>query len=81
MAEKVPCIAKIVHGLVREIGQNEVLISPWLRTREAAIYMNMAEATLSRFRNENKGPVFCKKGNMAFYHVQDLDRWLKEKED
>ena len=52
--------------------------SPWLNTEEAAAYTKTAVSTLEKKRVYGGSPRFSKRGRMVFYHVEDLDAWMRE---
>lgn len=52
--------------------------TPWKNTEEAAAYTKTAASTLEKKRVYGGGPRFSKRGRMVFYHVDELDTWMRE---
>lgn len=52
--------------------------SPLVTSRVAAGYLNVSESTLSRWRNEQKGPPFLQMDGIIRYRRDALDAWLCE---
>jgi hypothetical protein len=52
--------------------------SPWFTTEEAGPYTRTAVSTLEKKRVYGGGPKFSKRGRMVFYHIDDLDAWMRE---
>lgn len=50
-----------------------------LRARDAASYLGLAPATLSKYRCLGGGPPFMKLGRAVVYSRRDLDAWCDEK--
>ena len=49
-----------------------------MRTPEAALYLSLAESTLTKMRLRGDGPCFIKAGPRAVtYRKTDLDAWLE----
>ena len=48
-----------------------------LTLKEAAIYLNIKEKTLSIYRTKGIGPAFIKRGRI-FYSKTELDKWMME---
>ncbi|GAA3844629.1 helix-turn-helix domain-containing protein [Brevibacterium casei] len=53
-------------------------VSPLVTSRVAAGYLNVSESTLSRWRNEHKGPPFLQMDGIIRYRRDALDAWLRE---
>jgi len=51
-------------------------VSPLVTSRVAAAYLNVSESTLSRWRNEEKGPPFLSMDGIIRYRQDALDCWL-----
>lgn len=49
----------------------------WMRTPEAAAYVQRAESTLEKLRHYGGGPAYSRAGKVVVYHPDDLDAWLK----
>ena len=54
----------------------EILPDGRLNTVDAAAYLGLAVATLACMRSRKTGPRYIKRGRV-FYHIADLDGWLK----
>ena len=51
----------------------------YLRTKGAAIYLDVGQSTLERMRIEGTGPQFRRLGSrIVIYAVADLDAWANE---
>lgn len=50
-----------------------------LSLREAAVYLDVAEATLRDWRVDRKGPPAVKYGRLVKYRVADLDQWISDR--
>lgn len=49
--------------------------SKWLRTRQAAAYLNIGFRTLEKLRSTDDGPPCRKIVGAVLYHMDELDRW------
>jgi len=49
--------------------------SPFLNTRDAAIYLGMHLRSLENMRWRGEGPRYRKHGGLVRYHVGDLESW------
>jgi excisionase family DNA binding protein len=49
--------------------------SKWLRTRQAAIYLNLSYRTLEKLRSSGGGPAYRKVGGTVLYRMDELDAW------
>jgi predicted DNA-binding transcriptional regulator AlpA len=47
-----------------------------LRPPQAASYLGVAVATLSKWRVTGQGPLFARAGRAVVYRRRDLDAWL-----
>ena len=52
-------------------------MTEWLRQSEAASYLEISAADLTKLREHGKGPVFYKKGPLVRYTQEDLDEWVE----
>lgn len=52
------------------------LVSPLLDSREVATYLKVSESTLSRWRADQRGPVFLRMGGVTRYRLDAVDAWL-----
>ena len=51
--------------------------SQFLRSKQAAEYVGLAESTLAKMRHRGDGPIYSKAGRrIVVYHQSDLDEWL-----
>ncbi len=57
-------------------GENTAVASDMLSTQEAAQYLGLAPATLSKWRVYRTGPRFLKLGRSVRYRRADLDAYL-----
>lgn len=56
------------------------VVTPALRTAEAASYCGLAAATMESLRCRGGGPRFIKYGRKAVrYLMKDLDQWMGER--
>lgn len=46
-------------------------------TLEAAQYLDISAVTLEGWRNQKKGPAYCKPMGKVYYLKEDLDKWLE----
>lgn len=49
-------------------------------TREVAEFLNVSQATLSRWRRENIGPPFIRLGGISRYTPATVREWVREQE-
>ena len=49
--------------------------SKWLRTRQAAAYLNIGYRTLEKLRSTDGGPPCRKIAGTVLYRMDELDRW------
>lgn len=62
-----------------EAGQSNTR-EPLMRSRELAEWLSVSEATLSRWRREDRGPrCLWLADSSPRYQKSDVDRWLKGK--
>lgn len=52
--------------------------SPWLSTEGVAEYLGVSIDTVRSWRYRGVGPVGSKAGKHVRYHVDDVDRWMRE---
>ena len=50
-----------------------------LSLKEAAVYLDVAEATLRDWRVDRKGPPAVKFGRLVKYRREDLDQWVSDR--
>ncbi|ODT06513.1 MAG: hypothetical protein ABS58_11150 [Mesorhizobium sp. SCN 65-20] len=50
--------------------------SQWLRTRQAALYLNLSYRTLEKLRSSGGGPAYRKVGGTVLYRMDELDAWV-----
>lgn len=50
--------------------------SQWLRTRQAALYLNLSSRTLEKLRSSGGGPAYRKVGGTVLYRMDELDAWV-----
>ncbi|QWV97472.1 helix-turn-helix domain-containing protein [Geomonas nitrogeniifigens] len=55
------------------------VLSPTMRTEEAAKYLNVRPATLEQWRWNGRGPSFVKIGRSVRYRLTDLDDFLNSR--
>ena len=53
--------------------------SPYLTPAEAAAYLRLEESTLNAMRWRSEGPCWRKHGGKVVYHIEDLNRWSRER--
>ncbi|MGB9154082.1 MAG: helix-turn-helix domain-containing protein [Alphaproteobacteria bacterium] len=51
----------------------------FLRTKEAAAYLNLTPQTLERLRSRGGSPIFAKLGRIVIYDIADLQAWVDSK--
>lgn len=49
--------------------------SPFLSTKEAAVYLDLKPNTLEKMRVYGGGPEYRKHGRYVRYHIDDLKAW------
>ncbi|MBL8544342.1 MAG: helix-turn-helix domain-containing protein [Hyphomonadaceae bacterium] len=52
--------------------------APFLRARDAARHIGLAEKTLANWRSAGKGPRFSRLGRAIIYARDDLDRFVED---
>ena len=50
--------------------------SKWLRTRQAALYLNLSYRTLVKLRSSGGGPTYRKVGGTVLFQMDELDAWI-----
>lgn len=50
--------------------------SKWLRTRQAAAYLNIGFRTLEKLRSTGGGPPYRKVTGTVLYRMDELDQWV-----
>lgn len=53
--------------------------SKWLRTRQAAAYLNLSYRTLEKLRCTGGGPSYRKVLGTVLYRMDELDQWVEAK--
>ena len=61
-------------------GDEMLVVSPLMHSREVAAYLKVSESTLSRWRSAGTGPPFLRLGGIARYRLDAVDLWLGELE-
>ncbi len=51
-----------------------------LTTQQLAEYLGVAVSTLIQYRRDGNGPVYIKLGHLVRYRMQDVERWLDDKQ-
>ncbi|MEH6487908.1 helix-turn-helix domain-containing protein [Hyphomonas oceanitis] len=55
--------------------------SPFLTTKEAAVYLRVSQRTLQNWRYANTGPSYRKHVGVVVYHIDDLnafsEKWIQ----
>jgi predicted site-specific integrase-resolvase len=51
----------------------------YLRSKDLAELLHLTTRTLSRWRQEGKGPDFHREGRTIFYRSDDVDSWSRAK--
>jgi len=49
----------------------------YLRTAEAATFLNLSPRTLEKLRVQGNGPPYFKRGRLCFYTLSDLRSWME----
>lgn len=57
---------------------DDITSDPLLRSEAVAEYLDVALATLEKWRNAGRGPAHVRIGRLVRYRQSDLDRWLRE---
>lgn len=55
-------------------------VEPLWNSREAAEFLNVSPATLSRWRSQQEGPPFVQVGAVARYNPPTVRAWVLERE-
>ncbi|MFG1315803.1 MULTISPECIES: helix-turn-helix transcriptional regulator [Hyphomicrobiales] len=50
--------------------------SKWLRTRQAALYLNLSYRTLAKLRSSDGGPTYRKVGGTVLFRMDEHDAWV-----
>lgn len=53
-------------------------VEPLWNSREASEFLNVSQATLSRWRREGEGPPFVQVGGIARYNPPTVRAWVLE---
>lgn len=56
-------------------------VTPLWCTREVAEFLQVSQATLSRWRREQVGPPFLLVGTLARYSPATVQAWVREREN
>lgn len=62
--------------LEAEAAKAVALGSKWLRTRQAAAYLNIGYRTLEKLRSSGGGPPYRKVTGTVLYRMDELDQWV-----
>ncbi len=62
-----------------EAAKAVALGSKWLRTRQAAAYLNIGYRTLEKLRSVGGGPPYRKVTGTVLYRMDELDQWVDSK--
>jgi hypothetical protein len=54
------------------------ILSPYVRTHEAARLLSLSARTLEKYRCHGTGPTFRKLGGRVVYAVADLEAWANQ---
>lgn len=60
-------------------GNAVAIASKWLRTRQAAAYLNISHRTLEKLRSTGGGPSYRKVTGTVLYRMDELDEWIESK--
>lgn len=75
--ETILCALDEVRGLVKTaIGRKPALLD----TDGAAAYLGLMPSYMNKLRRGVDGPPYIKIGDSVRYHIDDLNKWIKEKE-
>lgn len=55
-------------------------VEPLWSSREASEFLNVSQATLSRWRQRREGPPFVSVGGLARYNPPSVRAWVLERE-
>jgi hypothetical protein len=66
---------------VKATPDHETIEPRWLTTRQAAGYICMAPSTLGNWRNLRVGPTYRKGRGGVRYHIAELERYMRRRED
>ncbi len=55
-------------------------VEPLWNSREASDFLNVSQATLSRWRRQSEGPPFVSVGGVARYNPPTVRAWVLERE-
>jgi len=53
--------------------------SKWLRTKQAAAYLNLSYRTLEKLRTSGGGPRYRKITGTVLYRADELDEWVESR--
>jgi excisionase family DNA binding protein len=54
----------------------EPRLNPLLEPDQTAEFLGVSKATLEKWRNQSRGPVYVRVGRLVRYHQSDLEQWL-----
>lgn len=57
----------------------DTVVPKWLRTRQAAAYLNLSYRTLEKLRSTGGGPPYRKVTGTVLYRIDELDQWVEAK--
>ena len=55
--------------------------SPWMTREEVAAYCKVTPGTISVWQRENEFPHHKKNGGSVRYHREDVDVWIRTKDE
>ena len=55
------------------------MTSEYLRTEQAAEFLNLSKSALEKFRIRGEGPTYLKGGKIVLYKISDLREWLESR--
>ena len=64
-------------AILREIRENPLVDSPWMKEATAAEYLSMKQRGMQNHRRMGTGPKWCMPGGVIRYHRDDLDSYMR----
>ncbi|MDD4616045.1 MAG: helix-turn-helix domain-containing protein [Alphaproteobacteria bacterium] len=58
---------------------HDIFQKTFLRTKQAAVYLNLPASTLEKLRSQGGSPKYAKLGRIIVYDVNDLIAWVEAK--
>jgi predicted DNA-binding transcriptional regulator AlpA len=75
-----PPVSDVTKTAVNDNNQLPFGLKPALSTKQAAIYLGLAKASLDTMRCRGNGPPFIRISRKAVrYRIDDLDQWVAER--